>query len=74
MKPIVLIAGGEGDADFIYASGFAVESALYIRFDVGDDLLVTSPLEIDRARMQSKASKKLDFDEAGYEDHGPFVS
>jgi Xaa-Pro aminopeptidase len=24
--------------------------------------------------MQSKASKKLDFDEAGYEDHGPFVS
>jgi Xaa-Pro aminopeptidase len=74
MKPIVLIAGGEGDADFIYASGFAVESALYIRFDVGDDLLVTSPLEIDRARMQSKASKKLDFDEAGYEDHGLFVS
>jgi len=74
MKPIVLIAGGEGDADFIYASGFAVESALYIRFDVGDDVLVTSPLEIDRARMQSKASRKLNLDEAGYEDNGPFAS
>jgi Xaa-Pro aminopeptidase len=74
MKPIVLIPGGEGDADFVYASGFAVESALYIRFDVGDDLLVTSPLEIDRARMQSKASRKLDFVEAGYEDFGPFAS
>jgi Xaa-Pro aminopeptidase len=74
MKPIVLIAGGEGDADFIYASGFAVESALYIRFDDGNDVLVTSPLEIDRARVQSKASRKLGFDEAGYVDHGPFVS
>jgi Xaa-Pro aminopeptidase len=74
MKPIVLIAGGEGDADFMYASGFGVESALYIRFDEGDDVLVTSPLEIDRARVQSKASRKLGFDEAGYVDHGPFVS
>jgi Xaa-Pro aminopeptidase len=74
MKPIVLIAGGEGDADFMYASGFGVESALYIRFDEGDDVLVTSPLEIDRARVQSKASRKLGFDEAGYVEHGPFVS
>jgi Xaa-Pro aminopeptidase len=74
MKPIVLIAGGEGDADFMYASGFAVETALYVRFEEGDDVLVASPLEIDRARMQSKASKKLGLEEAGYEDHGPFVS
>jgi Xaa-Pro aminopeptidase len=74
MKPIVLIAGGEGDADFMHASGFGVESALYIRFDEGDDVLVTSPLEIDRARVQSKTSRKLGFDEAGYVDHGPFVS
>jgi Xaa-Pro aminopeptidase len=74
MKPIVLIAGGEGDADFMYASGFGVESALYIRFGEGDDVLVTSPLEIDRARVHSKASRKLGFEEAGYVDQGPFVS
>ncbi|GAC1639801.1 MAG: Xaa-Pro peptidase family protein [Candidatus Dormibacteraceae bacterium] len=74
MKPIVLIAGGEGDADFMYASGFAVESALYIRFAEGDDVLVASPLEIDRARTRSKASRTLGFEEAGYVDHGPFAS
>jgi Xaa-Pro aminopeptidase len=74
MKPIVLIPGGEADADFTYATGFAVESALYIRFDEGDDVLVTSPMEIGRARVQSKAAKKLELAEAGFEDAGPFVS
>ena len=74
MKPIVLIAGGAGDADFMYASGFAVETALYIRFGEGDDVLVASPLEIDRARMQSKASRQLGLEEAGFVDHGPFAS
>lgn len=56
-KPIVLIPTGESDADFMYATGFAVETGLYIRFADGDDILVASPLEIDRARVQSKASK-----------------
>lgn len=74
MKPIVLIPSGGGDADFIYATGFAVEAALYIRFGEGDDVIVTSPLEIDRARAQSRASRKLLHDEAGFEDRGPFVS
>jgi Xaa-Pro aminopeptidase len=57
MKPLVLIPGGEGDADFFYACGFDVESGLYIRFDEGDDVLVASPLEVDRARAQSTAGK-----------------
>ncbi|MGH7760640.1 MAG: M24 family metallopeptidase [Candidatus Dormibacteraceae bacterium] len=74
MKPIVLIPSGEGDADFIYATGLAVETSLYIRFGEGDDVLVTSPLEIERARMQSKAVRKLLLEEAGYEAAGPFVS
>ncbi len=74
MKPIVLIPAGDGDADFTYATGFAVETALYIRFGEGDDVLVTSPLEIERARAQSKASRNLLLEEAGYEDAGPFVS
>ena len=74
MKPIVLIPGGEGDADFTYATGFAVETGLYVRFGENDDVLVVSPLEIDRARAQSKTSKTLELDEAGFEDHGPFAS
>ncbi|HXB05055.1 MAG TPA: hypothetical protein VNY77_09360, partial [Candidatus Angelobacter sp.] len=74
MKPIVLIPSGEADADFIYATGLAVETSLYIRFGDGDDVLVTSPLEIDRARVQSRASRKLLLEEAGYEAAGPYVS
>jgi Xaa-Pro aminopeptidase len=74
LKPIILIPAGSEDADFIYASGFAVETSLYIRFAEGDDVLVTSPLEIDRARAQSKTTKTLLLYEAGYEDKGPFAS
>jgi Xaa-Pro aminopeptidase len=74
MKPLVLIPSGEGDADFIYASGFPVETALYIRFDEGDDVLVANPLEINRARAQSKAVRKLGFAEAGFVDHGEYAS
>ena len=58
-KPIVLIPNADTDADFIYATGFAVETGLYIRFAEGDDVLVASPLEIDRARVQSKATEVL---------------
>jgi Xaa-Pro aminopeptidase len=74
MKPLVLIPSGEADADFTYASGFPVETGLYIRFGEGDDVLVASPLEIDRARAQSKAARKLGFAEAGFVDHGEFAS
>jgi Xaa-Pro aminopeptidase len=74
VRPIVLIPSGDGDADFIHATGFAVETSLYIRFDEGDDVIVTSPLEIDRARVQSRASRKLVLEEAGYEELGSFVS
>ena len=74
MKPLVLIPSGEADADFTYASGFPVETGLYIRFAEGDDVLVASPLEIDRARSQSKAVRKLGFVEAGYVDHGEYAS
>ncbi len=58
-RPLVLIPGGESDADFIFASGFAVEIGLYIRYPNGDDVLIASPLEIDRARAQSKAKKVI---------------
>jgi len=74
LKPIVLIPSGEGDADFTYATGFAVETSLYIRFGDGDDVLVTSPLEIERARAQSKTKSVLLLEDAGYEEAGPFIS
>lgn len=74
MKPLILIPSGEADADFTYASGFPVETGLYIRFGEGDDVLVTSPLEIDRARSQSRAARKLGYSEAGYVDHGEYAS
>src|SRR5712692_1179955 len=62
--PIVLIPSCEQDADFIYATGFSVENALYIRFGDQDDLLVTSPLEIDRARAQARAKRIVEDREA----------
>ncbi len=62
--PIVLIPTGDADADFIYATGFALETGLYIRFGEGDDVLVVSALEIDRARAQSNVTKVLQDREA----------
>src|SRR5262245_10418786 len=62
--PVVLIPHGALDADFIYATGFSVEHALYIRFADGDDVLVTSPLEFDRAREQSRAKRVIEDREA----------
>jgi Xaa-Pro aminopeptidase len=74
VKALVLIPSGDSDADFTYATGFPVETGLYIRFAEGDDVLVASPLEIDRARAQSKTARKLGFAEAGYVDHGEYAS
>ena len=62
--PIVLIPTGDTDADFIYATGFDVENAVYIRFAPGDDVLVTSPLEYERARAQTRVAKVVENREA----------
>lgn len=73
-RPLILIPSGDPDADFVYATGMAVESALYIRLGPADDLLVASPLEIDRAKAESTVKQVLSFAEAGYQDRGPFRS
>src|SRR5258708_4452344 len=67
MKPIVLIPSGDADADFIYATGLAVETSLYIRFGDGDDVLVTSPLEVevDAGLFQAERRRKSSA-EAGF--------
>src|SRR6266851_907738 len=51
---LVMIPGGEEDTDFRYATGMGLETGLYIRFGENDDVLVTSALEVDRARAQSR--------------------
>jgi Xaa-Pro aminopeptidase len=63
-QAIVLIPTGGEDADFIYATGFAVEAGLYVQFAKGDEVLVVSPLEIDRARAQSKVAQVVEDREA----------
>jgi Xaa-Pro aminopeptidase len=63
-QPIVLIPSGGEDADFIYATGFALETGLYIRFAKGDEVLVVSPLEIDRARAESRVAQVIEDREA----------
>ena len=62
--PLVLIQSGERDADFIYATGFSVENAVYIKFADNDDILLASPLEIERARVQARVSKVVEDREA----------
>jgi len=64
MAPIVLLSTGEDDADFIHATGFSVETGLYIRYGEKDDVLVVSPLEIDRARAESSVSNVVEDIEA----------
>ena len=69
--PLVLLPAGGEDPEFIYATGFGVESGLYIRFKDGDDVLVVSPLEIDRAREQSRAARIVEDRDAYIHDAWP---
>jgi len=68
VKPILLLSRGGGDADFLYACHMAVEEAIYLRFARGDDLLVVSTLELDRARNESSAATVIDRKDAGWVD------
>jgi Xaa-Pro aminopeptidase len=66
VKPILLFAAEEADADFLYATRMPVAEALYVRFAEGDDLLVVPTLELERARLQAKAGCVIDRKEAGW--------
>ena len=57
---LVLLPAGQEDPIFLYGTGFAVERGLYVRFKEGDDVLFASPLEVDRARAQSKAARVVE--------------
>ncbi|HKB18265.1 MAG TPA: M24 family metallopeptidase [Candidatus Dormibacteraeota bacterium] len=62
---LVMIPSGEEDTDFRYATGMGLETGLYIRFGENDDVLVTSALEVDRARAQSRV-KSVQEDREAY--------
>ena len=66
MRPLLLFADGDVDADFLYACRFAVEQAFYVRFAEGDDLLVVPTLELDRARREARAARVVDRLELGW--------
>lgn len=59
-KPLILIPGGAEDTDFLYATRFGVEAGLYVRFPDGQDVLVVSPLEADRARAQARVAEVIE--------------
>ncbi|HYZ01671.1 MAG TPA: Xaa-Pro peptidase family protein [Candidatus Binatia bacterium] len=67
-KPLLLFSRGGDDAEFRYASGFSVEQGLYARFGAGDDLLVVSALELDRARAEGRAAQVADRADLGWQD------
>lgn len=66
MKPLLLLSRGHDDADFLYACQLPVEQALYLRFGSGDDDLLVSGMELDRARREGRAQRIRDREDAGW--------
>lgn len=64
-KPLLLVAPGQGDADWLYATGFDVENALFVDFG-GDQVLVVPELEFERAQAQARVGKVVDRRQAGW--------
>jgi len=56
----LLLAARDGDPAFRYASGFEVETGIYLRFGEGDDVLCVSALEHGRARAEGRAARVVD--------------
>ena len=65
MKPLVLVSTRADDADFYYATRMPVEIGFYVRFAEGDDVLLVSTMEKERAQASSTAKQILNFREAG---------
>jgi Xaa-Pro aminopeptidase len=66
--PLLLAAGGDHDPEFRYACRFGVEDGLYLRFGAGDDLLVVSILELERARSEGRAARIEEAGSLGWRD------
>ncbi|HUZ89765.1 MAG TPA: M24 family metallopeptidase [Candidatus Acidoferrales bacterium] len=68
MTEALVLFASHADADFLYASRFAVEQGLYLRFEDGEDQLLVPDLELDRAVSESSARRILSLREAGWSD------
>ncbi|MFZ0215612.1 MAG: Xaa-Pro peptidase family protein [Candidatus Dormiibacterota bacterium] len=66
--PILLIALGDDDPSFRYATGFGVEQGLYLRHADGDDVLAVSLLELGRAQAQARVARVVDRADWGWRD------
>lgn len=66
MDPLVLFPNCPEDADFVYACRMPVEEGLYVRLAPGDDILVVSSLELERAKATAQAARIVDRDEVGF--------
>ncbi|MGH7910999.1 MAG: M24 family metallopeptidase [Candidatus Dormibacteraceae bacterium] len=62
----LLLSARDGDPTFRYASGFEVESGLYLRFGDADDVLCVSALEFGRAGAQGTAARVVDRADLGW--------
>lgn len=65
MKPLLLLAHGAHDPDFLYATRLPMEWGLYLRGENGDDLLVVTALELERARSQGTVQNVVDYRQVG---------
>jgi Xaa-Pro aminopeptidase len=65
------LSRGDDDPDFLYATGFGVESGLYIKFDEGDELLAVGALEVERATTESRVQNVADARDLGLEKSAP---
>lgn len=65
-NPLVLFPNGADDPDFVYACRMPVEEGLYIHLAPGDDILVVSSLELERAKSTARAARIVDRDEVGF--------
>src|SRR6202023_3149588 len=57
--PLLLVAPGQGDSDWLYATGFDVESALFVDFGA-DQVLVVPELEFERAKAEARVGKVVE--------------
>ncbi|MGI8562216.1 MAG: M24 family metallopeptidase [Candidatus Dormibacter sp.] len=67
VRPALLLGPAQpDDPDFRYATGMAIETAVYLRPQNGGDLLVVPRLELERARQEASAAAILERGELGW--------
>ncbi len=66
-SPLLLMATGGPDADWLYATGVDLEDGVYLDFG-SERVLVASEMELDRVRAQSRVPTVLDRRSAGWEE------